>query len=224
VGAHPDDIDYLAGGTVAKFAAAGAEIYYLILTGGGKGTDDPDLSAADLIATRRAEQQTAAKILGVTEVFFADFEDGQLENMPDLRQVIVRYIRQIKPDTVIGWDPAFYYSVDHGFPNHRDHRIAGEATLDAAYPEARNQATYPELLSDGLEPHTVSRMLLLNLAEHNHAVDISGYMKQKISAMEAHSSQFVPADKAMVIAWAESIGKISGHTASEGFKLLEIRI
>jgi LmbE family N-acetylglucosaminyl deacetylase len=133
VGAHADDIDVPAGGTLAKWAARGAAVYLLILTTGDRGTDNPSHTPADVTAHRRAEQQAAADILGIKEVSFADYGDCELENTPvaEVRGHIVRLIRELGPDTMVFWDPALEYSLQGHFSNHPDHRVAGRAALDA---------------------------------------------------------------------------------------------
>lgn len=189
VAAHPDDLDFAAGGTVAKLAAQGATVYYLILTDGRRGSEDPNQDPAILTATRQQEQQTACKALGVTDVFFLDFEDGALENTAAVRKEIVRAIRKLQPDTVITLDPSMLYAAKFGFVNHPDHRAAGQATLDAVYPLARNAPSFPELITEGLEPHKVRTMLLANFSEHTCCIDITTTIDQKAAAIAAHTSQ-----------------------------------
>jgi LmbE family N-acetylglucosaminyl deacetylase len=191
VGAHPDDIDVTVGGTVAKWAADGVEIYYLVLTNGNKGSDDLDVNASELTRIRREEQRAAAKILKVREVFFSDHEDGQLDVSYEVRRDIARAIRRVRPDVVITMDPSVLYIADLGIINHPDHRAAGQSTLDAVYPLARDHLSFPELMHDeGLLPHKVRTVLLQNPIECNYTVDITEFMKQKLDAVAAHASQF----------------------------------
>jgi LmbE family N-acetylglucosaminyl deacetylase len=218
--AHPDDPEGLAGGTIAQLVARGTKVSYLILTGGDKRGDT---------STRRTEQMAAATILGVSQVFFADFEDGHLENSPAVRLVIARYIRRLQPDLVITFDPDFTRAPRHGFYNHRDHRLAGAAACDAVYPDARNRAMFPELLEEGLEPHTVTRLLLVTLADDADCVfNISDQLDLKMKAMRAHTSQTgspdQTGDEEKVRRWSESVGQAYGFEAAEAFVLLEIEI
>lgn len=190
VGAHPDDIDIGCSGSVAKWIKEGAEVYYLVLTDGSKGSEDSKISNQELTKIRRAEQQKAADLLGVKQVFFLDFVDGELENTPALRKQIVKIIRQIKPTTVICWDPTLYYDEGRMFVNHPDHRISGEATMDCVYPFARNARTFPELLDEGLEPHVVDDLLIMNFSKASFFVDITGTIDKKLEALAYHKSQF----------------------------------
>lgn len=190
VGAHPDDIDIGCSGTVAKNVAEGNDVYYLILTDGSKGSEDPKISSQELTKIRRAEQQKAADTLGVKKVFFFNFVDGELENTPELRKQIIKIIRSIKPTTVICWDPTLYYDENRSFVNHPDHRVGGEATMDCVYPFARNARTFPELLDEGLESHVVEELLLINFSKANYFVDISKVIDKKIEALAKHASQF----------------------------------
>ena len=189
VAAHPDDLDFSASGTIARLAGAGVDIYYLILTDGSKGSAERKVSREDLIATRQAEQRAAAQVLGVKEVFFLQNEDGLLECKPHIKREIARYIRQLKPEVVLAFDPTMIYDAKRGFINHPDHRACGQAVLDAVYPLARDHLSFPELLQQGLEPHNVSTVLLSNFEKHNFSVDISETIDMKLSAIEAHASQ-----------------------------------
>lgn len=195
VGAHPDDIDIGCSGTVAKFIKEGAEVFYLVLTDGSKGSEDPHISSQELFKIRQVEQQKAADILGVKKIFFLDFVDGELENNHALKKQIVKITRQIKPTTVICWDPTFYYDEQRHMINHPDHRIGGEAVMDCVYPFARNARTYPELLDEGLEPHVVDELLIINFSKANFFVDITETVDKKAAAIESHKSQFKEAEK-----------------------------
>ncbi len=195
VGAHPDDIDIGSSGSVAKWIKEGGEAYYLVLTDGSKGSEDRHISHQDLTKLRHAEQQKAADILGVKKVFFLDFVDGELENNHKLRKEIVRIIRQVKPTIVICFDPTFVYDDNRQFINHPDHRVAGQATLDAVFPFARNVRTYPDLLEQGLEPHVVEEVLLVNFSKINFYVDISETIDLKMKAINCHTSQFIDMEK-----------------------------
>lgn len=209
VGAHPDDIDIGSSGSISKWIKEGSEAYYLVLTDGSKGSEDPKISNKDLTKIRRSEQQKAADVLGVKKVFFLDFIDGELENTPKLRKETVKVIRQIKPTTVMCFDPTVVYDENRNFINHPDHRIAGQATLDAVFPYARNIRSFPELLAEGLEPHVVEEVLLTNFSKHNYFVDISKTIDLKIKAIECHSSQFrdMGKFKERIKEWSGLIGK-----------------
>lgn len=195
VGAHPDDIDIGSCGSISKWIKQGSDAYYLVLTDGSKGSEDTKISNTALTKIRKAEQQSAADILGVKKVFFLDFIDGELENTPKLKKEIVKIIRQIKPTTIMCFDPTLVYDANRQFINHPDHRVAGQATLDAVFPYARNNRSFPELLSEGLDPHVVEEVLLTNFSKHNFYVDITKTIDLKMKAMSCHISQFRDMEK-----------------------------
>jgi LmbE family N-acetylglucosaminyl deacetylase len=158
IAAHPDDLDFGASGTMAKFARGGAEIHYLIITDGGKGSKDKAMTPAKLTALRQAEQRAALKELGGTDVQFLNgFCDGELEVTMALKKELVKAIRIVKPDVVVTMDPSMIYSARRGFINHPDHRAAGQATLDAIFPLARDHMSFPDLFEAGHEPHHRNR-------------------------------------------------------------------
>ena len=189
VGAHPDDLEFFAGGTIARFIEEGGVVYALILTDGSKGSEDHQISQEELMLIRQEEQKKAAAVLGVKEVFFFSYVDGELENSLDVRRNIVELVRKVKPDVVLTFDPSYLYDVSWGMVNHPDHRAAGQATIDAVFPFSRNRRTFPELFEQGKDVHHVSTLLLINLKQHNHAVDISAFFTKKIEALAQHVSQ-----------------------------------
>lgn len=221
VGAHPDDLDFIAGGTVAQWVKQGATAYYLVLTNGNKGSATSDDQAA-ITADRQAEQQAACDALGVKEVFFCDYNDCELQCDNDVRRSIARIIRQVKPDVVLTFDPSMLYSAEHGMINHPDHRAAGQATLDAVYPMARDHLTFPELLKDGLEPHKVKTVLLHNLNDQNYCVDITDVMDAKLKAIQAHFSQF--GDKPEITEAVHTIAKKAGKHLDCGYAEAFVRV
>lgn len=225
VGAHPDDLDFSCGGTVARWSKEGVKVYYLILTDGSKGSEDLQIDSRALIKLRYHEQETAAKVLGVKEVYFLDFPDGELENTAAVRKEIVKIIRKLKPEVVLCWDPTFYFSQQRMFVNHRDHRLSGEATVDSVFPFARNSRTFPELLEQGLEPHPVQTVLLFNFNQQDFFVDVSQTLDTKIKAIACHESQFddfKPVEE-RVRQIARETGKKGGMENAEGFLEVIIR-
>lgn len=190
VAAHPDDLEYGLAGSIALWAAEGADIYYLILTDGCNGTSDRTAVPKEVCNMRRSEQDKAAKILGVKKVFYCDYPDGELMNTPEVRKDIVRVIRQTKPEVVLCMDPSMYYTRATGMINHADHRASGEAALDAVYPHARDHLSFPDLLErEKLEPHKVQTVLLINFETHNFSIDIDEVILKKLEALKAHVSQ-----------------------------------
>lgn len=186
--AHPDDPEFFCGGTIALWCAGGAEVTYLILTNGNKGSDDPGITPEKLAAIRREEQQAAANVLGVKRVLFFDEPDGELQSTLTLRQRVVAEIRRYQPEAIIAPDPTRYFSPGI-YINHADHRAAGEVAIDAVFPAARNRMYHPELLFEGLEPHFVKEVHLSGSVQPNRWVDISSVFETKLKAIRCHISQ-----------------------------------
>jgi LmbE family N-acetylglucosaminyl deacetylase len=225
VAAHPDDLDFGAAGTFAKWANNGTDIYYLILTDGSKGSGDRKMTSSKLVNLRRKEQQEAAKRVGVKSVEFLDYEDGKLECCMDAKKDIARAIRKIKPDVVVTMDPTMIYIAETGFINHPDHRAAGQATLDAVFPLARDHLSFPELLKEGLEPHITSIVLLINLEKQNWYEDITETIDQKMDALAAHTSQMMDASETqkMMKGIAVETGAKCDCGCAEGFMRIDVK-
>lgn len=225
VGAHADDIDFGASGSIASWAQQGAYVEYLVLTDGSKGSSNRDIGKDQLVATREAEQRAAAETLGAKNVTFLHYEDGALEVTQDLKRDIVRVIRTVKPDTVVVMDPTMVYSSQLGIINHSDHRAAGQATLDAVYPLARDHLAFPELLDQAkLEPHKVAHVLLLNFEKQNCFVDISGTFELKLEGLCKHVSQIPDTEKirSMMENFAGRTGEKAGVKYAEGFVRIDV--
>ncbi len=225
VGAHPDDIDFGASGTIAKWVSEGATAYYLICTDGSRGSDDPKMTHEKLAKIRREEQIKSCKVLGVKKVFFLNNTDTQLVSDINLKEQIVRIIRTVRPNIVITMDPAFYYSSDfydgHGFINHTDHRAAGLATMDACFPLCRDRLTFPEHEKEGLSPHKVEELLFVSFdrAKGDLLVDITKTFDKKIKALSLHKSQFSDFKKVekRVRDRAGKFGRKKGYKFAENF-------
>jgi LmbE family N-acetylglucosaminyl deacetylase len=186
--AHPDDPEFVAGGTIARWLRDGAWAGYIICTDGDKGSDNRALPAETLARTRQAEQRRAAASLGVELVEFLGYEDGGLQHTLALRRDLVRAIRRHRPDTVVCFEPATRYAGEW-YIQHPDHWISGEAVLAAIYPAARNARTFPELLDEGLEPHTVEQVYMATANAPNRWIDVSDTLDAKVAAMLRHTSQ-----------------------------------
>ncbi len=219
VGAHPDDLDFMAAGTLAKFAGEGAQVYYLILTDGSRGSADLSADCAELVKMRKAEQDAAVKAIGAAGAEFFDYVDGQLEVTMELKCDIVRVIRQLRPEVVITFDPTMAYYAPLGVINHPDHRAAGQATLDAVFPLARDHLSFPELLDEGQQPHKVSTVLLSNFDKQDFFIDISDTIDAKITALAAHASQVPPLNilEPRIRDMASLAGASCGSAYAEGF-------
>lgn len=225
VAAHPDDLDFMAAGTMARFAGQGASVYYLVLTDGSAGSDDRSMPRHELVKLRHEEQRAAGIELGVRDVFFGDSRDGMLENTMAVKEQVVRIIRQVKPDIVVSVDPSVLYMPESGMINHPDHRAAGQAALDAVFPLARDHLSFPHLLQDGLEPHKTSTILLSNQRDPNFAIDVSNFLDQKFAAINRHVSQ-VPDPAAVTKRFTQRaaiIGKQFGYDYAEAFLRIDIR-
>lgn len=186
--AHPDDIDFGAAGTIARFTDAGTQVTYCLVTDGDAGGFDREVDNGGMAALRRAEQAAAAKCVGVSDLRFLGYRDGMVEQTLGLRRDITRVIRQVRPDLVITTTPERNYV--RISPSHPDHRAVGGATLDAVYPDARNPYAFPELLADeGLEAWTVREVWLSGGPTANHYVDITDRFDRKVNALRAHASQ-----------------------------------
>ena len=181
--AHPDDAEFGAGGSIAGWTAAGKSVAYLVCTSGDKGTSDRTISPEELVRIRQQEQRAAAAVVGVSEVVFLDMEDQHLEETPEFRETIVRYIRMYRPETVISSDPYRRYVW------HRDHRIVGQVVMDALFPYARDHMAYPAMLKEGLEPHKVKEALFFGADGPNHWINISDTFAKKVEALGCHASQ-----------------------------------
>src|SRR5215470_17884015 len=151
--AHPDDVDFAAAGTVARWTEAGIEVVYCLVTDGDAGGFDDEVPREEMPAVRRAEQVAAAKCVGVSDVRFLGYPDGRVEASLDLRKDLARVVRQVRPDRVSCPSPERNYARMPA--SHPDHRAVGSAALDAVYPDARNPFAFPELAAEGLEPWTV---------------------------------------------------------------------
>jgi len=181
--AHPDDAEFGVAGTVARWAREGKQVVYVVCTNGDKGTSDRSLKPEDLAKIRQREQEAAARTLGVREVVFLGYPDQELEDTPAFRKQIVRAIRMYRPRIVVTSDPYRRYLW------HRDHRIAGQVTLDAVFPYARDHLAYPDLLEEGLEPHNVEEIWFWAAEEINHRSDITDTFAIKLKALRCHESQ-----------------------------------
>ena len=191
--AHPDDVDFGAAGTVAQWTDAGLEVIYCVVTDGDAGGFDEDIPRAKMASLRRAEQIAAAKCVGVTDVRFLGYPDGQVEATIDLRRDLARVIRQVRPDRVVSSSPERNY-VRLGI-SHPDHRAVGSATLDAVYPDARNPFAFPELRAEeGLEAWTVREVWISGGPAPTRYVDVTDTFPRKVAALRAHETQIAHRD------------------------------
>jgi LmbE family N-acetylglucosaminyl deacetylase len=188
VTAHPDDVDFGSAGTIARWTDAGIAVTYCVATDGDAGGFDPAVARENIPAIRRAEQEAAAKAVGVLDVRFLGYRDGRLEPSYDLRRDITRVIREIRPQRVLMQSPERNWI--RIAASHPDHLAVGEATIRAVYPDARNPFAHAELLQDeGLEPWTVPEVWVVAGPGSNQFVDVTDTFDRKIAALRAHVSQ-----------------------------------
>jgi LmbE family N-acetylglucosaminyl deacetylase len=193
--AHPDDAEFGCGGTVARWAADGWEVYFVICTdasgGGADDAEDVGPEARRVITeTRKAEQRKACAVLGVKDVIFLDYPDGLLQPSIELRRQLVRLYRTYKPYRLVCQSPERAWKPQYAIGRHHpDHLAAGTAAIAALYPASQNGWDFPELLAEGFKPHKIRELYVMGAPEVNHAVDISATFETKIEALRAHHSQ-----------------------------------
>lgn len=227
IAAHPDDAEFGAGGTLAKWARAGCEVTLLIATDGSKGTWDPDTSPQQLAEARRQEAAAAAEVLGASpDVIILDHVDGELHHSPALQEELCLWIRRLRPDVVLSWDPWKRYML------HPDHREIGWGACDAVV-AARDHLFFPHQLVDGLGKHRPDALLLYAADEPDHFEDVSETFDTKIEALLQHSSQSQTtmqdavsveagreAFRQRIAEWCRTMGEPAGLPLAESFKLL----
>jgi LmbE family N-acetylglucosaminyl deacetylase len=220
--AHPDDAEFSVAGTVAKWARAGVEITYCMITNGASGSDDPNMTREKLRETRYAEQREAAKILGVKHCVFLGYEDGYLYPTLEVRRDVARQIRIHKPDVLFAMDPTVRIAGDF-YVNHPDHIAAGEVALRSINPDASTRQMFPELWNDEhLEPHKPKALFLEAFGGQGTVIDIGDTLDVKIQALLVHRSQLGPDAEGFVRDWAKRAGKPKGYRAGESFRIIRL--
>ena len=219
--AHPDDAEFSSAGTVALWTAAGVAVTYVICTDGAQGSADPSLQAFELAAIRQREQLAAAEVLGVEHVEFLGHPDGGLVADVRLRRELTRAIRRFRPDRVVCQNAVRHYANLGG--NHPDHLAAGQGAIEAVYPFARNRYAFPELLAEGLEPHTVGEVWVTGTETPDRLVDVSATLERKLEALRCHRSQQKDDPGARVSARLAETGKPHGMAYAEAFRRVTSR-
>jgi LmbE family N-acetylglucosaminyl deacetylase len=225
IGAHPDDIEFGGGGTLARWSAEGCVVHHLVLTDGSKGTWDLDADTSALVRTRQDEQRAAARALGATgEVRFLDRVDGELEADVHTRLLVARAIRELRPEIVLGHDPWRRYRL------HPDHRAAGWLVCDGVV-----AAREPHVRVAGLDAWRPTALLLWEADEPDLLVDVSAHVDAKLDALLAHASQHrstmdivdaadgdaVGAFRRRVLDKLATWGRQAGVAHAEAFRLLD---
>ncbi len=201
--AHPDDAEFMVAGTVAKWAEAGCEVTFVLITSGNAGTHEPGYTKETIARKREEESREAARILGVENLVFLRHDDCAVAPTIELRRELVREIRKYRPEAVICGDPQAWFFNDT-YINHPDHRAAGVAAVEAVFPAAEMELLWPE---EG-DPHKVRTVYVASTHSPNSWVDITGTIDTKIRALRAHESQvggWDPSD--MIRGWAEDAAK-----------------
>ena len=216
--AHPDDADVSCGGTLALWAAEGAEVHVVVCAAGDKGSSDPDVIPEELARRRAGEVQAAAAALGLAAHHALGHPDGELDNDVALRGQIVALVRGVRPDVVVCPDPTAVF-FGSSYVNHRDHRVVGWATLDAVAHEARSPHYFP----NAGPAHRVDELWLSGSLEPDTWVDIAGGLDAKTEALRCHESQVAEAGewlRTFVHERAEEAGRQAGVRYAEGFRRL----
>jgi LmbE family N-acetylglucosaminyl deacetylase len=221
ISAHPDDVDFTAAGTIAAWTDVGIEVAYCIVTDGDAGGFDPSVPRAEIPGIRRAEQTAAAKEVGVMDLAFLGYPDGRLVTSLELRRDLAREIRRVRPQRVVCPSPERNWQ--RIFASHPDHLAAGEASMAAVYPDARNPFAHPELLQEGYEPWTVLEVWMMASPTRNRWVDITDVLTRKLDALRSHVSQHTDADGKLeerMRGWGAMVAQEAGFAdgrLAEGF-------
>ncbi|HEX9987651.1 MAG TPA: PIG-L deacetylase family protein [Chloroflexia bacterium] len=225
VAAHPDDPEFSSAGTVANWVRSGIQVIFVLATSGDKGTPDKEMTGDRLSNQREDEQRAAAARIGVTEVVFLRFPDGELTPSLELRGAVTKMIRLYKPYAVMTHDPLTLF-YNNEFINHPDHRAIGQATVDAIYPTARDPLQFNEHIREGLEPHKVKEIYLWGTDQPNVLVDISDTIEDKVEALKLHVSQVGTATELAerVKQRAAQIAEPHGLAYAEAFRRVVMRM
>src|SRR3954468_281642 len=218
--AHPDDGDFMCGGTVAAWTASGTEVHYVILTDGSAGSNEPGRPRPEIAGVREREQRAGAESVGVRSVRILGEPSGMLEVTLDTRRKVCREVRRLRPEVIVAPDPSrLWYGNE--YVNHWDHKQAGLLALTVVMPDAPTRPMFPELLGEGLEPFEVPNLWLATADAHAF-VDIPGTIDTKIEALKAHVSQGTGEAEPRIRERAEALAALSpaGYRYAEGFKAL----
>jgi LmbE family N-acetylglucosaminyl deacetylase len=225
--AHPDDAEFLCGGTVALWAGAGTEVAYACATDGSAGWNGPDRSREEIARIRDRELRDAADVLGVASVTFLGYVDGRLQADLDLRRAVTREVRRHQPDVIVAPDPSMLWA-GRRYINHPDHRAIGEAVLAVVACDAPTRPQFPELLEEGLEPFEVPELWLATGSRHgDRLVDIGEVVDLKVKALRAHASQLENMGEtdidARIREWGTDVAKDADMEYAEAFRTFDLR-
>ncbi len=185
--AHPDDVDFGAAGTIANLTDLGAKVTYCIVTDGQAGGFDDSIPRPKMASIRREEQTKAASKVGVSDLVFLGWMDGEVESGLELRHDLSRVIREYRPQVVLTQSPAL--NLRRIYASHPDHIAVAQSAIAAVYPDARNPYAFTDLITDGLEPWAVDEIWVMGHPEPDEFVEITPQIERKISALLCHESQ-----------------------------------
>ena len=225
IGAHPDDVEFGCGATLAKWAADGCIVHHLVCTDGSKGTWDPLADKTALAARRQVEQREAARRLAgdrAGSCVFLEYVDGELDSGLEARGRVAQVIRELQPEVVLGHDPWKRYRL------HPDHRHAGLLACEGIV-AARDPHFFPE---QGIPHHRPDRLLLFEADAPDHLESVVDWIDRKLDALEAHESQFESTMNAVdrdqlggfrtrITERLQGLGEPHGVAAAEVFKLID---
>lgn len=224
--AHPDDVDFGAGGTIAQWTAKGIAVSYYICTNGDQGGVDPSISREEMKQIRQREQRAAGHVLGVSDINFLNYRDGWLEPTITLRKDIVRAIRTVRPQRMLIQSPERNWN--RLGASHPDHLAAGEAAIQAIYPDSGNRFAFEDLLHDEkLEPWEIKEAWVFMSEKGDHVVDITETFEKKLAAIKSHVSQTAHNDELdeRIRDWGLRNGEEAGLPAgrfAESFKIVKV--
>lgn len=226
VTAHPDDMDFGAAGSIARWTDDGIDVSYCVVTDGEAGGRHTGIGPAELADIRRVEQTAAAKVVGVTDLTFLGYPDGRLVPSLELRRDLARVIRRVRPQRVVCPSPERNYQRIRA--SHPDHLACGDAALAAVYPDAQNPFAHPELLDEGLEPWAVDEVYLMAAADPDVFVDVTDTFERKVEALRSHESQIPDPEgiEARLREWGSATAARAGLPAgrlAEAFRRVDTR-
>lgn len=223
INAHPDDSDFGASGTIAAWIKQGIEVSYVMCTNGDQGGEESQYTKEEMPMVRQREQRAAGAVIGVTDITFLNYVDGHLEPTIALRKDLVREIRRVKPDRMICQSPERNW--ERIGASHPDHLAAGEAAIQAVYPDARNPYAFTELLEEGFEPWRVKEVWMSGFPQPDHWVDITDTFDLKLKVLREHASQtnHIEDLEGLLREWGQrnaGIGGLPEGRIAESFKIV----
>lgn len=222
--AHPDDAEFGAAGTIARWVRMGTDVHYVVVTDGASGSADPQMTRERLVAVREAEQRAACARLGVASVEFLGYRDGYLEPSIPARRAVAAAIRRHRPEAVLTLDPSARWS-PQGYINHPDHRAVGDLVLHSVNPAASTRLWDPSLIAEGLEPWDIAELWLMTFGGGDVLVDITETFPDKLVALREHASQLSGWDpEVRMREMSRELGRSVDRPLCEGFTVLRQRV